>query len=114
VTGSELDIAPLIVWIVGLSTLLSFGTTVWNLVNSGSKQNARRIGELEHLVEALRQEVTRLGDRLGQMPDQAMMHRLELSLARMEGHIDRLDERLKPVAAIAERMQEVLIEQGRK
>ena len=43
-----------------------------------------------------------------------MMHRLELSLARMEGHIDRLDERLKPVAAISERMQELLIEQGRK
>jgi hypothetical protein len=107
VTGSELNIAPLIVWVVGLSTLLSFGTTVWNLVNSGSRQNARRISDLEHLAEGLGREVTRLSDKLGQMPDQNMMHRLE-------GHIDRLDERLKPVAAIAERMQEVLIEQGRK
>jgi len=114
VTGSELNIAPLIVWVVGLSTLLSFGTTVWNLVNSGSRQNARRISDLEHLAEGLGREVTRLSDKLGQMPDQNMMHRLELSLARLEGHIDRLDERLKPVAAIAERMQEVLIEQGRK
>jgi len=113
-TGAELNIAPMIVWVIALSTLLSFATTVWNLVNSGAKQNGRRIGELEHLFEALGREVARLGDKVGQMPDQGMMHRLELSLARMEGHIDRLDERLKPVAAIAERMQEVLIEQGRK
>lgn len=113
-TGAELNIAPMIVWVIALSTLLSFGTTVWNLVNSGSKQNARRIGDLERRVEMQESRLVRMADKLDLTPDQEMMHRLELSLARMEGNIGRLDERLKPVAAIAERMQEVLIEQGRK
>ena len=43
-----------------------------------------------------------------------MMHELQLSMTRMEGQMNTLDERLKPVAAIAERMQDLLIEQGRK
>lgn len=109
-----LDIGPLLAWVAGISLLLSFGTTVWNLINSGARQSARQIAQLTERIEDMDREVQRLMDKTDSMPNTDMMHRLELSMARMEGHIDRLDERLKPVASIAERMQEVLIEQGRK
>lgn len=108
------DIGPMLVWVAGLSLLLSFGTTLWNLINSGARQSARQIAQMTVRIDDMDREVQRLTDKTDNMPNTDMMHRLELSMARMEGHIDRLDERLKPVAAIAERMQEVLIEQGRK
>jgi hypothetical protein len=43
---------------------------------------------------SLSRRIDRLRDRVDGLPNADMMHRLELSLARMEGHIDRLDERL--------------------
>lgn len=115
-----LDIGPLVAWASALSILLSCGTAVWTLLTSGARRNDKRLEaadkrmeECVARVEVLERQLQRHEDKLAQMPDITMMHRLELSLTRMEGHIDRLDERLKPVAAIAERMQELMIEDAR-
>lgn len=113
-TPAETNVADLLVWISALALLLSFGTTVWTVFSGPSRKNATRIEAMEAQLTALEGSHQRLRDRVDGLPNADMMHRLELSLARMEGHIDRLDERLKPVAAISERMQEILIEQGRK
>lgn len=114
VTGAELSLSPVIAWVGALALLLSFGTNLWNIFSSGPRQSAKKIADIADRHGTLEREVQRLADQIGQMPNAGMMHRLELALARMEGHIDRLDERLKPVTAIAERMQDILIEQGRK
>ena len=56
----------------------------------------------------------RIEDRLSTVPSAEMMHRLELQLTSMSGELGKIDERLKPVAAISERMQELLMESARK
>jgi hypothetical protein len=114
VTPAETPFADVLLWVVALSTLLSFGTAIWTVFSGPSRKNATRIEGMETRLVVLEGSHQRLRDRVDGLPNADMMHRLELSLARMEGHIDRLDERLKPVAAISERMQEILIEQGRK
>ncbi len=113
-TPADLTLADAVVWAAAISTILSFGTTIWTILKSGSKENVRRLVALEARAARNDIEVQRLHDAVDQLPNAEMMHRLELSLARMEGHIDKLDERLKPVTAIAERMQDLLMEQGRK
>lgn len=40
--GDVLNISPLVVWVIALSQLMTFGLTVWNLVSSGSRANARQ------------------------------------------------------------------------
>lgn len=72
------------------------------------------VDKLGTRIDELEREVQTHGDKIDQLPNQEMMHRLELSVVRMEGHIDRMDERLKPVAAIAERMQELMLEQAKE
>lgn len=111
---AETSVADLLLWLVALSTVLSVGTAVWTIFSGPSRKNASRLDGLDTRLSAQEAAHARLRDRVDGLPNADMMHRLELSLARMEGHIDRLDERLKPVAAISERMQELLIEQGRK
>lgn len=101
-------------WVAALSMLVSLGTALWNIFSGPSKKNGASIAELSARIGAQEVEVQRLRDKVEVLPNASMMHRLELALARMEGHIDRLDERLKPVTAIAERMQDLLIEQGKK
>ena len=111
-SATALDIGPLISWVVALAALLSFGTSIWNIMGSGSRQNAAKIVALEMRI-ALTERVTQHHtDQIDQMPGKDMMHRMELSLSELHGQLGRLDERLKPVAAIAERMQELMIEQA--
>ncbi len=113
-TPADTNVADILLWVVALSTFFSFGSLVWTVFSGPSRKNTTRIDQIEASLTLLESGHQRLRDRVDGLPNADMMHRLELSLARMEGHIDRLDERLKPVAAISERMQELLIEQGRK
>ena len=113
-TPADTSFASVILWVAGLGTLLSFGTAFWTIFSGPSKKNGTKITDIETRLNAQELEVQRLRDKVEALPSSQMMHRLELALARMEGHIDRLDERLKPVTAIAERMQDLLIEQGKR
>ena len=122
--GAELDLGPLIVWAAAISTLLSLGTAVWTMMSSPARRNDARLVDLALKLDTIAQaqatraeiaerRLQRLEDQMAERPNREMMHRLELSLERMEGHIGMLDERLKPVAAIAERMQEVMLAQSK-
>ena len=108
-----MNIGPLIVWVVALTSILSFGTALWTIFSGPARKAAVAQAELEKRLDIVERLQQRLADRVEGMPDQETMHRLEISMTRMEGHIEKLDERLKPVTAIAERMQDILIEQGR-
>jgi uncharacterized coiled-coil protein SlyX len=114
VTPADTSFQSVMLWVAALSMLVSLGTALWNIFSGPSKKNGASIAELSSRIGAQEVEVQRLRDKVEALPNASMMHRLELALARMEGHIDRLDERLKPVTAIAERMQDLLIEQGKK
>ncbi|WP_323036234.1 DUF2730 family protein [Pararhodobacter sp.] len=109
-----LTLSPLIAWIGALSLLLNFGLSVYSLLVSGSRANKTRLdGHEERIVE----HDARLGgieQSLRFTPGKDDIHGLQLALARMEGQIGVLGQRLAPVAAIAERMQELMIEQSKR
>jgi hypothetical protein len=114
VTPAETTFQDVVLWVIALSSLVSFGTVVWNIFSGPSKKNGAAITELLSRLALQDIEVQRLRDKVAALPDAEMMHRLELSMVRMEGNISQIDERIRPVAAIAARMQDLLIEQGRK
>lgn len=109
-----LDIGPLVAWAAALSTLLSLGTAIWTALTAGARKADKRLDDLMVRTDALERQVERLSAQLTNVPTGDMIHRVELSIARMEGHIEKFDERLKPVAAIAERMQELMLDQARR
>ncbi len=113
--GSQvLNISPIIIWVVALTHLMTFGMSVWNLLASGSRANART---LEVHGETLRN----LGDRLNavevsmrEIPTRKDFHDLDRQMVALGGALNVMTERLRPVEAISERLQEVLIEQRSK
>lgn len=112
--GQVLNISPIIVWVIALSQLLSFGLTLYSLFSSGSKKNAER---LEQHGTRLAEHDQRLGaveHTMRDIPTQRDFHELETQMTRMTGAMNVLSERMKPVEAITERLQEWIIEQGRK
>lgn len=123
--GEVMDIAPLMQWLGVLMAFLALGTSVWGIFSAPSRKNGERLAafekELTAEVALLRQghaineaALLRLRDRVDGLPNIGAMHELQLSMSRMEGQIGMMGERLKPVVAIAERMQDLLIEQGHK
>jgi len=84
-----MDLAPIVPWISFIALLISVGTSITTLLTSGEN-------DMKHL------------------PDRDSQHRMELSLADMNGKFSALEERLKPIAQTSERLHELLLEQARK
>ncbi len=58
--------------------------------------------------------LTTIEGQLKHLPDAESAHRMEVAIARLEGNLEVMAERLKPVAAISERLQEFLLEQAKR
>ena len=111
--GSILDISPLVVWVIALSQLLTFALAVWNLVSSGSRKNGRTLEQHGDMLAGLEARVSSVEQTIRGIPDREDFHKLELQLSKVQGTMQVLTERLRPLEAITERMQELLIESRR-
>lgn len=110
---APMDIAPLIIWAAGITTLLNLVNMLWTVFSGPARKLSLKADEAERRLAKVEHDFHRLRDRIDQMPNSASIQHLELSLARMEGNINVLSERLIPVAAIADKMQELMLHQGK-
>ncbi|WP_353429012.1 DUF2730 family protein [Paracoccus denitrificans] len=109
--GQILNINPLIVWVIALSQLLTFGLTVWNLIASGSRANARTLETHGETLRGLDSRLSAVELSMREIPTRKDFHDLDKQMTELRGSIGVLMERLRPVEAISERLQEVMIEQ---
>lgn len=138
-----MDLTPLLAWIVGANTLITFGTTVYNLMSTRATKALKAIDDLSKRIDVLADQRQRASEDAGErfqkvenrllkiegdlehMPDRDQSHRLELALekltgqmetldSRMTGRMDTLDERLKPLSATSARIQNYLMEHSEK
>ena len=59
-------------------------------------------------------ELAVLKNQLSHLPDKQITHRLELAVEKLAGQMSTLDERLKPMGHVTDRLQEFLLEQARQ
>ncbi|MEX2480216.1 MAG: DUF2730 family protein [Gammaproteobacteria bacterium] len=115
------DIQP---WVSTLALLISIGATLYIWLTAGTRNNAEQLEKLAHdtrqeigAVTKRVEECERRSDRIevdmAHMPGRDTVQRMELTLTEMRGQMGVLNERLVPVAAIADRLQEFLLEQHR-
>lgn len=109
-----LDLNQALLYLALISSLLSVTITVYGVMTTGSRHNSKRMDALEARMAADEKLTQRIADQLAELPRRDNLHSIELMMAEMKGQMSTLDERLKPVAAIAERMQELLLAQSRK
>ncbi|MBA4271054.1 MAG: hypothetical protein C0447_16820 [Methylobacterium sp.] len=65
-------------------------------------------------VDKVEDRVSRLENEFRHLPDRNSVHSIQLSLSDLKGELRGLNEQLKPVAAISERLQEFLLEQAKR
>jgi Protein of unknown function (DUF2730) len=112
VTPAEVYVADILVWVVALSTLLSFGTALWTIFSGPSRKNVARLDDHTGRMDRHEARLQSLEQEMRAMPTKEDMHKVQLSLGRLEGQFAVMNERLAPVKAISERMQELLFNQG--
>lgn len=108
-----LNISPIIAWVIALSQLLTFGLTVWGLISSGSRANARRLDEHAARLQGHGDRLAHLEMAQREGPSRKDFHDLDLRMTKLQGAMEVLTERLRPVEAISERLQEAMLERGK-
>lgn len=71
-----------------------------------------QIGTVAGKLDLLEDRVIRVESELDHMPDKDVTHRLEVALKSVEAEMGKLSERMKPIAAMADRIQEVMVDRG--
>ena len=118
-------ISGLVLWLHRRMTAVA--TSVSGSIAVAQKANSEEMSELRDMmkgtigrVEVVERDAATMRNRIATvetavrgLPSRDDIHGLTLSMTRMEGDIGRIDDRIKPVVAIMERMQELLISRGK-
>ncbi|MEX1084073.1 MAG: DUF2730 family protein [Xanthobacteraceae bacterium] len=118
------DIANVIV------ALAAFGSLAYSIYSSWSKANNDRVSAIEkkldgkadvaqiaaalQRVDKVEDRTTRIEAEMRHLPDKEVTHRLEIFMRELKAEVGVLAERLKPVAAISDRLQEFLLEKAER
>ncbi|MDT8856444.1 DUF2730 family protein [Paracoccaceae bacterium Fryx2] len=106
--GQILNISPAVVWVIALSQLLTFALTIWNLLASGSRANARR---LEDQAKVLVDHGNRIGSMEQShrtMPSATDMHSVSLALEGIKGEIKAMRAEMSGDRGIMERLESIV------
>ena len=120
-SGDVLNISPLVAWVVALNMLLTFALTIWNLMASGSRANAKRLDAHEDQLQQHEARISAVEQGQEALPSIQNMHQLELAMVTLKGEIVAMREVMAGNAAIMTRLENVvarhdahLLEAGRR
>lgn len=106
--GDVLNISPVVIWVVALSQLLTFALTVWGLMASGSRANARRIEEHAKRLDAHELRVGSIEQSLRLGPTANEMHELELAMQELRGELKTMSAVMAGNSAIMNRVEAIV------
>ncbi|MCU9850364.1 DUF2730 domain-containing protein [Defluviimonas sp. WL0024] len=104
--GAEvLNISPVIVWVVALSQLLTFGLTVWNLMASGSRANTREIEKNRARLDGHEARLSSVEQTLSGMPGREDVHKMQVAIAEMGGYLREMRAEMRGSSEIIKRIE---------
>jgi hypothetical protein len=75
------------------------------------KADSETVALLSAKVDILEDRATRLEKDFEYLPSKDATHRLEVAIGELRTHVASLSERIKPVSAMADRIQEAMMDQ---
>lgn len=104
--GAEvLNISPFVVWVIALSQLLTFGLTVWNLMASGSRTNAKSIEQNRVRIDSHEARLSSVEQTLTGMPGREDVHKMQLSITELGGYLREMRAEMKGTSEIIKRIE---------
>lgn len=99
-----------------LATVVAIPGAGWIIrMGLASKDDLRAEADARGRADAeIDERLSKVETDMGHMPSKEAFHAMDVTLAELRGEIQVLAERLKPVASIADRLQEFLYEEAKK
>ena len=98
------DLAPWAAFVLSVAVFLR------SEFNGRSKALDNRIGIIVADVSLVKDRVTSIESDLKHLPDQKTVNKLEGMIGTLSKVVGMLSERIKPIAAMADRIQEAIVE----
>jgi hypothetical protein len=74
------------------------------------KAESMQVGLLAAKIDIAEDKITVIQNDLKHLPDKDVTHRLELVIGELRSEVGKLSEQVKPIAHMANRMQEAILE----
>jgi predicted nucleic acid-binding Zn-ribbon protein len=109
------DVAP---WVAIAISAAAFVYSM--IIGRSNRNNAKfeaineRISTVAERVDLVEDRVTKVESDVEHLPDKDSTHRLEIALGEMKAEMGRLSERMRPIASMADRLQEAMLERAMK
>ncbi|OKP69616.1 hypothetical protein BTE77_27895 [Ensifer adhaerens] len=97
-----MDLQNLMPWLSFTALAISIGTSITTFFTSGAKSNAAKLAEHD-------QRLSTLENDMKHMPDKESVHKLQLDLAEMNGHLAVLAKSTEATERTTRRMEEYLL-----
>ena len=105
------EMLPWISLALGLIALLGHAKGYFS---SGEKTLGDRVKMAEKKLIEHDRRIQAVEGEIKHLPDRETTHRMELAMSEINGKLNVMAERLKPIEAIGERLQETLMEHARR
>lgn len=106
--GQVLNISPVVVWIAALSMILNFGLTLWGLLASGSRANAKKLDDHSKRLDG---HELRLGS-IEQAQDGQLkpkdLHELALEMEELKGDLKAMASAMAGQTEIMKRLETIV------
>ena len=111
-------------WAGFIALVISIAGSIYAFMTSGSKTNSGKISGMERKLIEHDRRIQTVEDEIKHLPDIDTAHELQLGMTRLagqldaqygklSGRLDTLNEKLKPIEGIADRLQEFLLERAK-
>jgi hypothetical protein len=103
-----LNISPFVVWVIALSQLLTFGLTVWNLMASGSRANAKALDAHKTMLDHHGLRLSSIEQAIADSPGRKDMHELHIALSEMRGDLKEMRATMKGNNEVMRRLETIV------
>jgi TolA-binding protein len=107
-TPAETSVADVLLWIVGLSTLLSFATAAWTVFSGPSRKNAALIDALKCRIDDQDKRLSTVEQAQITLPKSGDIHQLELAMTRLQGEMKTMSVAMQGQSNIMERLETIV------
>ncbi len=105
---AETSVADIVLWFAALSTIVSFGTVIWNIFSGPSKKNADRISAVSARLDDHGLRLSAVEQSQRSLPKTSDMHELELAMTRLQGEIKTMSAVMAGQSQIMERLETIV------
>jgi uncharacterized coiled-coil protein SlyX len=107
-----MTVDPLLPWLTAINSLIALGSFIYAWLTARAKGNSEKLSAVEKIVVEHERRIQAIEGELRHLPDKDSVVELKISMAKVEGAISALTERLGTFGTTVTRIEDYLRSNG--